>query len=182
MKDKQEQIVHDMDIVTGISVAAAFVVSLTFCLFLYCCCCQSRPEIGNGFKLMWFRRSLGKEMNRLEQENTHEQVAVVNSVTGIRETPRRPSRNPSRQGSLKSRQGSLKGNKNPSTNPTPSISRRTSDAHAHGREHAAALGDRNHLTLDVPSSVLITVTTPSDEHGPTSPLLKTSQHEVLEKD
>ena len=38
-------------------------------------------------------------------------------------------------------------------------------------------GDRNHLGLDVSSNVVITVTTPSDEHGPTAPLLKTAHHE-----
>ena len=33
--------------------------------------------------------------------------------------------------------------------------------------------DKHHLTLNVPNnSVMITVTTPSDEHGPTDPLLK----------
>lgn len=36
-------------------------VAITLCMFLYCCCCQRRPEIHDGIKLMWVRRSFGKE-------------------------------------------------------------------------------------------------------------------------
>ena len=39
-------------------------------------------------------------------------------------------------------------------------------------------GSRNHLVGDPnASNVVITVTTPSDEHGPTAPLLGTPQRE-----
>ena len=46
---------------TGISIAVGFVLSVSVCMGLYCCCCQRRPEIGDGIKLMWVRRSFGKE-------------------------------------------------------------------------------------------------------------------------
>ncbi|WAR10689.1 hypothetical protein MAR_035765 [Mya arenaria] len=137
----------DGDLVTGLGIAAAFVVSLSFCMFLYCCCCQRRPELHNGIKLMWVRRSFGKEINRLEQPAYHDHMTVVNSITGLRE-----SRGPSRQGSRgPSRQGSVRSMRAPD--------------------------DKQYLGSELPkASVVITVTTPSDEHGPTAPLLKTVQH------
>ncbi|XP_045178429.2 uncharacterized protein LOC123538409 isoform X2 [Mercenaria mercenaria] len=190
-KDEKTDMDPEMDIVTGISIAAAFIVSIMFCMFLYCCCCQRRHEIHDGVKLMWVRRSFGKELNRLEQPAYQDHMTVVNSITGLRETSRqgsrqgsrKGSRQPSRQGSLRSnrsRQGSFKaGSRNPSAAPTPSISRRASNDH-HDRtplKQQKGTGERNHLGLDVPSNVVITVTTPSDEHGPTALLLKTAHHE-----
>ncbi|XP_060564127.1 uncharacterized protein LOC132723425 isoform X1 [Ruditapes philippinarum] len=181
----------DIDLVTAIGISAGCVVSITFCMFLYCCCCQRRHEIHDGVKLMWVRRSFGKELNRLEQPAYQDHMTVVNSITGLRETSRQGSRQGSRHGSRqasrqgsirsnRSRQGSFKGgSRNPSAAPTPSISRRASNDH-HDRtplKHQKGTGDRNHLGLDVPSNVVITVTTPSDEHGPTAPLLKTAHHE-----
>lgn len=44
-------------------------------------------------------------------------------------------------------------------------------------KHFTGVGDRNNLCLDVPGNVVITVTTPSDEQGPTAPLLKTAHHD-----
>ncbi|XP_052812615.1 uncharacterized protein LOC128240134 isoform X2 [Mya arenaria] len=181
----------DGDLVTGLGIAAAFVVSLSFCMFLYCCCCQRRPELHNGIKLMWVRRSFGKEINRLEQPAYHDHMTVVNSITGLRESrgpSRQGSRGPSRQGSVRSmrgRGGSVK-DKHQSATPTPSISRRPSNdlahshpgpSHHHSGHKQTSPDDKQYLGSELPkASVVITVTTPSDEHGPTAPLLKTVQH------
>ncbi|KAL4216857.1 hypothetical protein ACF0H5_023321 [Mactra antiquata] len=187
-KNKGNGMAKDINIVTGISIAAGFVASVLICLFLYCCCCQRRHEIHDGVKLMWVRRSFGKELNRLEQPAYQDHMTVVNSITGLREERRnsRSSRPPSRQGSLRSnarsRPGSFnRGSRNPSAVPTPSISRRAShDVHHHDTNHHKAHLDRHHLGVEGSSNVVITVTTPSDEHGPTAPLLKTAQHEKPE--
>lgn len=193
-KGDSEDLFTDIDIVTGISIATGFIVSIALCMFLYCCCCQRRHEIHDGVKLMWVRRSFGKELNRLEQPANQDHMTVVNSITGIRETSRQGSRQGSRHGSRQqSRQGSVRSNRsrqgsfkvasrNPSAVPTPSISRRASNGHYdHATEkHHTGIADRNSLGLDVHSNVVITVTTPSDDQGPTAPLLKTASNTNVE--
>ncbi|KAL3854842.1 hypothetical protein ACJMK2_014081 [Sinanodonta woodiana] len=78
----------EVDILTAVSISVTCAVVVTVCLTLYCCCCQrkQRNSHPSRVKMMWMRRSLGKQLdsnNRLD--GTHHTLLVSNNGNSLKE-------------------------------------------------------------------------------------------------